>query len=119
MRIASKVGIVVGSAVFAVAGTAAYAGATPADQTTASAQGQSSLASIPSYCTPGSDSNYFGVHCNTQKVYKVKAYCDSSDGRHTTLTGNEASNNGWSTIHCNTLGSGWHYRPNSGTVIVR
>ncbi|GAA1385943.1 hypothetical protein GCM10009639_09100 [Kitasatospora putterlickiae] len=119
MRIASTIGVVLGSAVLALGGTAAYAdAATSAGRTTAPAR-TGSLAAIPSYCVPGSDSNYFGVRCNTQKIYKVKAYCDSSDGRSTTLTGNEASNNGWSTIHCNTLGSGWHYRQNSGIVLLR
>ncbi|MCP3770729.1 MULTISPECIES: hypothetical protein [Streptomyces] len=77
-----------------------------------------SVRSIPSYCTPGSDSNYFGAHCQTQRVYHVKAYCDHSDGRSKVLRGNDASNNGWSTIHCNTLGSGWRYRAASGIVNV-
>ncbi|MFD7667132.1 hypothetical protein [Streptomyces sp. NPDC059788] len=92
---------------------AAGAFATPAQAGTSSAQG------IPSYCKPGNDSNYFGVKCQTARVYYVKAVCDNPDGRHKTLTGNDAANNGWSTIHCNTLGSGWYYRPASGQLKFR
>ncbi len=46
-----------------------------------------SVRSIPFYCTPGSDSSYFGAHCQTQRVYHVKAYCDHSDGRSKVLRG--------------------------------
>ncbi|MED7949575.1 MULTISPECIES: hypothetical protein [unclassified Streptomyces] len=109
MRIRQTVSVLALGAVLAVGGAVA-----------APAQAQTGLSgSIPSYCVQGSDSNYFGVHCATQKIYKVKAYCDSSDGRHTVLSGNDASNNGWSKIHCNTLGAGWRYRAGSGTVVVR
>ncbi|MEU8033934.1 hypothetical protein [Streptomyces sp. NPDC049099] len=77
-----------------------------------------SISSMPSYCKPGSDVNYFGAHCATQRLYHVKAYCDHTDGRSKVLRGNDASNDGWSTIHCNTLGSGWRYRQGSGIVLI-
>ncbi|MEX2983979.1 hypothetical protein [Streptomyces sp. C36] len=76
-----------------------------------------SIRGIPPHCTPASDRNAFWVTCNTQRTYHAKAWCDHADGRKQTLRGADVSNGGYSAVHCNTLGRGWHYRDGSGIVL--